>query len=90
MSEQTYSNGKLASGNSLYTSIRFLIEESKQKVFTTVNAAMTILYWNIGKHINENIKADRATDYGKSILQTLSAKLSWSHIPKELNFQKYN
>ncbi len=75
MSEQKHSNGELASGNILYTNIRFLIEESKQKVFTTVNAEMTILYWNIGKHINEDIKADRATDYGKSILQTLSAKL---------------
>jgi len=68
-------DGELVLDNSLYISIRLLIEESKRKVFTSVNTEMTLLYWNIGKYINENLKTGKSTDYGKNILPTLSAKL---------------
>jgi len=67
--------GESASDNVLYTNIRQLIEESKQRVFTSVNAEITMLYWNIGKYINENLKTGKSSDYGKNILPTLSAKL---------------
>lgn len=76
MSKLTHSkNGGFGSDNPLYTNIRLLIEASKQKVFTSVNAEITLLYWNIGKYINENIKTNKSSDYGKNILPTLSAKL---------------
>lgn len=68
-------DGELVLDNSLSISIRLLIEESKRKVFTSVNTEMTLLYWNIGKYINENLKTGKSTDYGKNILPTLSAKL---------------
>jgi predicted nuclease of restriction endonuclease-like (RecB) superfamily len=66
---------ELASENLLYSNIRLLIEESKQRVFTVVNAEITLLYWNIGRYISQNLKTDNSTDYGKNILPTLSAKL---------------
>jgi len=75
----------LVPDNVLYSYIRQLIEESKQKVYSVVNAEITMLYWNIGKYINDNIKSDKATDYGKNILPTLSAKLSWSHFVELLS-----
>ena len=59
----------------LLCELRGLIEETRAHVATTVNAALTMLYWRIGKRINEEIlKGERAV-YGAEILQTVSAKL---------------
>jgi hypothetical protein len=33
----------------LFSSIRELVEQSKQQIATSVNATMTLLYWQIGK-----------------------------------------
>lgn len=35
--------------------LRRLIEETRQGVAATVNAALTLLYWRIGKRISEEI-----------------------------------
>lgn len=60
---------------SLLHDLKRLIIESKKKVYQVVNVEITILYWNIGKRINQDIlKYDRA-EYGKQILPTLSAEL---------------
>ncbi len=100
----------------LLQSIVRLIDDARYKVALTVNSELTLLYWNIGKQINEDILNNSRADYGKKIvaklseelsnrygtgfskrnlqsfikfnavyqsseiLQTLSAKLSWSHI----------
>lgn len=76
MSElKDYKGGASPSENILYSNIRQLIEQSKQRVLSIVNAEITLLYWNIGQYINENIKTDKSADYGKNILPILSAKL---------------
>lgn len=59
----------------LLTEIKQLIDGSRQRVYAVVNAELTLLYWNIGKHIQQHILQDVRADYGKQILQTLSAKL---------------
>lgn len=62
--------------DTLFHDLRSLIEETRSIVATTVNAALTMLYWRIGQRIQREIlKGDRA-EYGKSILPTLSAKLT--------------
>ena len=55
--------------------IRHLIEEARSLVAVTVNAALTTLYWQIGKRINEEILKGERAEYGALILPTLSAKL---------------
>lgn len=56
--------------------LRHLIEETRSTVATTVNAALTMLYWRLGRRINgEVLMGERAT-YGAEILPTLSAKLA--------------
>lgn len=100
----------------LLNSIVSLIDSTRQNVAKTVNQELTLLYWNIGKIINEDLLHNDRADYGKqiipelskklthlygtgyskrnlqsfvklsvvfeniSILQTVSAKLSWSHL----------
>lgn len=55
--------------------IRHLIKEARSLVAVTVNAALTTLYWQIGKRINEEILKGERAEYGALILPTLSAKL---------------
>ncbi len=62
--------------DTLLHDLRGLIEETRAHVATTVNAALTMLYWRIGKRINEEILKGGRADYGKEILATLSQQLS--------------
>ena len=100
----------------LFDSISELINQTRHRVAATINQELTLLYWNIGKTINDDLLKNSRADYGKkiipelsdklthlygsgfskrniqsfiklnsifidlSILQTLSAKLSWSHL----------
>jgi hypothetical protein len=45
----------LTANDTLVQDIRSLIEEARSTVATTVNAALTMLYWRVGKRINEEI-----------------------------------
>jgi hypothetical protein len=63
----------------LVRDIRQMIEDRRKLVALAVNAGLTMLYWEVGRRINQEIlKGDRA-DYGKEILATLSQELSGSY-----------
>ena len=65
----------LSTDNVLVRDIRSLIEEARSTVATTVNTALTMLYWRVGKRINaEILKGDRA-EYGEKIVHALGAQL---------------
>ncbi len=59
----------------LLTEIRSLIEETRRNVAQTVNSALTLMNWHIGKRINDEILKNKRAEYGEEILPTLSAKL---------------
>lgn len=59
----------------LYKSIQELIETAKSRVAIKVNSEITILYYNIGKLIKENILKLEKPEYGKSVINKLSEKL---------------
>jgi predicted nuclease of restriction endonuclease-like (RecB) superfamily len=61
--------------NKIYHDIRDLIEEARISVAIRVNVGMTLLYWQIGKRINDEILKGERAEYGKQILATLSQKL---------------
>jgi predicted nuclease of restriction endonuclease-like (RecB) superfamily len=62
--------------DNLFDNLKNLIEQTKKNVATQVNSALTLLYWNIGKKINNNILKNKRADYGKEIISTLSRQLS--------------
>ena len=62
--------------NDLFSGIVQLIEQAKQKLAVHVNAETTLLYWNIGHFINENLKINNKLEYGSKILATLSQQLT--------------
>ena len=59
----------------LYNKIANKIEIAKKNVAIHINNQMTILYWNIGKDIKENVLNYEKAEYGKSIIKELSQKL---------------
>lgn len=60
---------------SLIGEIKTLIEQSRQQVAVTVNATMTMLYWQIGKRINEEVLQDKRAEYGGQIVISLARQL---------------
>ena len=56
--------------------IKQLIVQSRQKVAITINAEITLLYWLVGKRINEEILKYSRAEYGKQIIATLSQGLT--------------
>jgi len=69
-------NQNLQSNTTILTDIQSLIEQSKQNIAVSVNSTMTMLYWNIGKRINQEILQGKRAEYGKQIVVSLSGQLS--------------
>lgn len=112
---------KIENNSAVYDKIVEAIDSSRLRIISSVNSEMVMLYWNIGKIIKTDILSGEKAEYGKSIinelsaeltteygkgygqrnlfnmvkfydtfpddkiLQTLSAKLSWSHFVKLLS-----
>ncbi|MEK6646433.1 MAG: PDDEXK nuclease domain-containing protein [Candidatus Firestonebacteria bacterium] len=55
--------------------IRGLIESTRGRVATIVNTELTLLYWRIGKRIQEEILKEKRAEYGAQIVITLSQQL---------------
>jgi hypothetical protein len=52
----------------LITDLRTLINEARNKVALIINTEITLLYWHIGKRINEEVLGNQRAEYGKQIL----------------------
>lgn len=61
--------------NDLLIELSNLIENSQQQVISFVNSALTMLFWQIGKKVNDNVLQNKRADYGKQIVVTLSRQL---------------
>lgn len=60
---------------SLFDDVKLIIDSSKNTVNRAVNAAMTMMYWRIGKRINEEVLRHERAEYGKQIVILLADKL---------------
>ena len=68
-------NSVSISENDLLNDLSHLIEQSKQQVSVQANSALTILFWQIGFRINQEILQNKRAEYGKQIVPTVSAQL---------------
>lgn len=59
----------------LFFEIKNLIETSKNNVAVTVNSEMTMLYWNIGKRINDEVLLNNRAEYSRQIVVSLARQL---------------
>lgn len=70
---------KLIANQQLINELKDLIESTKIKIAGSVNAALTLMYWEVGKKINDDILQNARADYGKEIVATLSQQLQQSY-----------
>jgi uncharacterized protein YqgQ len=59
----------------LLNELKTIILESKNRVIQSANSILTMMYWEIGNTINQEILKNSRADYGKSIVVTLSRQL---------------
>ena len=52
-----------------------LIEQSQRQVVAQANSTLTLLFWQIGNVINQNILQNKRAEYAKQIVPTVSAQL---------------
>ncbi len=64
------------SKGNIFTEIRTLIVEARQRVAVSVNAELSLLYWNVGKRINDELLGNKRADYGRQIVDELSMRLT--------------
>jgi len=68
---------KLNRNKNLFENIKQIINDSKSKIYTTINTTIINAYWNIGKMIvEEEQKGKKRADYGKYLIKELSIKLT--------------
>lgn len=62
--------------NELFIKIKKLIEQSRNRVYKTVNIEMINLYWNIGKIIFEKQDRNSRAKYGDLLIEGISRRLT--------------
>lgn len=65
----------LKTASALLRDIRLLVQEARSRVAVKVNQETTLLYWNIGKRINQDVLSGKRADYGEQIVSTVSTQL---------------
>lgn len=60
----------------IISDIKTLIEQSRQQIAVSINATISMLYWQIGKRINSEVLQNQKAEYGKQIVATLSRQLT--------------
>ena len=60
----------------LFDEIRSLIEQTRSRVASTVNSALVLMNWHIGKRINDEVLKNKRAEYGNEIVSTLSRQLT--------------
>ncbi|MDR2346577.1 MAG: PDDEXK nuclease domain-containing protein [Planctomycetaceae bacterium] len=66
----------LSLSKNLFSEITLLIEQSKSGVQIYANSTLTMLYWHIGKLINDDILQNKRAEYGKQIVPLLASQLT--------------
>ena len=60
----------------LFDEIRSLIEQTRSRVASTVNSALVLMNWHIGKRIGDEVLKNKRAEYGNEIVSTLSQQLT--------------
>ena len=60
----------------LYNDLCQLIDDTRSRLATTVNAEACWLHWHIGKRIKEDVLYNKRAEYGKEVLKNLSVLLN--------------
>jgi len=62
-------------GETLFCEISGLIEQSRRTMYAQVSSATVLLFWEIGRRINNDVLKNQRADYGKQIVLALTTQL---------------
>jgi len=62
--------------NLLFNEISALIEQSRKIIYKQASGTTVLLFWNIGKRINNDILENKRADYGKQIVSRVATQLT--------------
>ena len=71
----TTANTQTVDEDALYNRVSEIIEHRKSRAGAYANREVTLMYWEVGEHINSVVLDGGRAAYGKRILSTLSTKL---------------
>lgn len=60
----------------LYNDVCQLIDDTRSRLATTVNAETCLLHWHVGKRIKEDVLYNQRAEYGKEIVKNLADRLT--------------
>lgn len=60
----------------LLSGVKQLIEQSRWQIAASVNATLTLLYWEIGQRVQTEVLQNERAGYGKQIITQLAQQLS--------------
>ena len=62
--------------NALAIEVKQLIQAAKQRAVVAVNAELTLLYWQVGKRIADEVLGGERAEYGKQVIDHLARDLT--------------
>ncbi|MBU1152924.1 DUF1016 family protein [bacterium] len=68
-------NNDIAIKQDFFNEIKSLIEQARSDVAASVNAQLTLLYWQIGKRVRDEILKGERAEYGEQIVVSLARQL---------------
>lgn len=72
-------SGRINIMKRLFADVSRLIDESKSAIAKSVNATLTLMYWKIGRRIDDDILNNKRAEYGREIVSILSGQLVESY-----------
>lgn len=63
----------------LLTELRQLIDGARQRAVAVVNAELTLLYWQIGQRVRQDILGQQRAEYGAAVLAQLAQQLTMAY-----------
>ena len=61
--------------NRIYDDVCNIIEQARYRVAVYVNSEASLMNWNVGKRIKEDVLFNKRADYGEQVLKRLSQRL---------------
>jgi len=66
-----------------------IIENRKYRAAAYANREVTLMFWEVGQHINSVILGGERAEYGKRIVSELAKQLSWTHFCETVPLKTY-
>ena len=60
--------------NKLFVDLSQIIEQGRNEVARQVNSTLTLVYWQVGKKINEHVLNNQRAEYAGEIVSTVSTQ----------------